>query len=174
MSSAPGFLRVTTAWAALTFVAALAALLTAPSLLGYRTLTVLSGSMTPTLDVGGIVVDEAIQPTEARVGDIVTFPNPDQPDDLITHRLKRVTVRDGKAYMVTQGDANNTAERWNVPVGEEIGRVAYHVPMLGYVRTWLSGRAGRLGAVAAMVLVLGLVLIDIWRPARPGGAEVAK
>jgi signal peptidase len=174
VSTAAGFLRVALVWAALTFVVALAALATVPSLLGYRTLTVLSGSMTPTLGVGSIVVDEAIRPTDARVGDVVTFPSPNRPDHLITHRVKRIRVRDGKAYLVTKGDANRTTERWNVPVGHQIGRVAYHVPVVGYVRAWLTGRAGRLAAVGALILVLALVLVEIWRPQGAARAEATK
>ena len=166
MTMVARFIWIAVVWALLSLVAGLAAFTAVPSLLGHRTMTVLSGSMTPTLDVGGVVVDEVIAPTDARVGDVVTFPDPNRRDRQITHRLQRITVKDGKAYMVTKGDANRTVERWNVPLEDEIGRVAYHLPKLGYARAWLSSRAGRLGALGALVLLLALVIVEIWRPSR--------
>ena len=73
-------------------------------------------------------------------------------------------VRGNTAYMVTLGDANDAPERWTVPLDGEIGRVAYHVPKLGYVRAALSKRQARLVLLGAVILFGGLLLIDIWRP----------
>jgi signal peptidase len=166
MATAARFFRIALVWALATLVVGVTAFAVLPSLAGYRSMTVLSGSMTPTLDVGAIVIGETIRPTEARVGDIVTFPDPKHRGRTITHRLKRIRVEGTTAYMVTRGDANDTAERWNVPVSDEIVRVAYHLPKVGYARAWLTSRIGRLAAVTAVVFLLGLVLIELWRPTR--------
>ena len=73
-------------------------------------------------------------------------------------------VENGRAFMVTKGDANDAPERWSVPTGDGIGRVTHHVPKVGYVRAFISTRGARLG-VLGIVLVLGLyLLVDIWRP----------
>jgi len=151
-------------WIVLGFVVGLTACLTVPALFGHPVLTVLSGSMQPTLEVGSVVIDEKISPVEARTGDIVSFPNPTRRDRTLTHRLQRMRVEDGRAFMVTRGDANDAPERWSVPTGDEIGRVTYHVPKVGYVRAFISTRGARLG-VLGVVLALGLyLLVDIWRP----------
>ena len=148
------------------FVVGLTACLTVPALVGHPTLTVLSGSMQPTLEVGSVVIDEKISPVEARPGDIVSFPNPTRRDRTLTHRLQKMRVENGRAFMVTKGDANDAPERWSVPIGDQIGRVAYHVPKVGYVRAFISTRDARLG-VLGIVLALGLyLLVDIWRPRR--------
>jgi signal peptidase I len=150
---------------ALGFAVALAVMVSFPSLWGQRAFTVLSGSMEPALQTGGVVLDEPIRPREARPGDIVTFPDPSDRSRLITHRVRALRVRQGRAYVVTKGDANSTVERWNVPLDQEIGRVVYHVPKLGHVRAWVSGRWGRL-ALVVLVLVWGAIsLVEIWRPA---------
>ena len=124
MRRALRLLSITVTWAALSLAAGVALFVTAPSLVGYRSLTVLTGSMRPTVDPGDAVVDEVIRPLDARVGDIVTFPDPEHRGRLTTHRLRGITVRGRRAYMVTRGDANDTVERWNVALASEIGRVA--------------------------------------------------
>ena len=156
---------VTLMWAALGCAVTLAALTAGATLIaGHPTFHVLSGSMAPALEVGSVVIDERIAPIEARPGDMVTFPDPQQRSRLITHRVKRVAVSGDTVSFVTKGDANATPERWNVSAGHEIGRVAYHAPKLGYARTWAATLGGRLGMLG-LVVVWGLaVVVSIWRP----------
>jgi signal peptidase len=135
--------------------------------LGYRSFSVLSGSMEPTVHTGDAVVDEPISPLEARVGDIVTFKDPSRGGELVTHRLRSVRPKGGTVAMITKGDANTAVERWNVPVNGKIGRVAYRLPQAGRVIAAIRGPFGRLLLVALPALLLGLYeLFRIWRPRR--------
>jgi signal peptidase len=153
-------------WLALGFGICLTAAIALPTLAGYRALTVISGSMEPTIETGSIVLDKVISPLEAKPGDVVTFPDPSRDGRLVTHRLRNSRVEGSMAHMVTKGDANDAVERWTVPLDGRIGRVAYHVPKLGYARALISTRMLRLALLAA-VLALGLLLLlDVWRPRR--------
>lgn len=150
-------------WAVAGLLIGITAAVTLPSAFGYKPLTILSGSMEPELKTGGIAVDETILARDARPGDIVTFADPENRSRMITHRVRSIRIEGAKAYMVTRGDANDSAERWNTAVDAEIGRVVYSIPLAGYVRSWISGQAVRV-AVLAVLGVLGLwMLIDIWR-----------
>ena len=111
-------------WLALGFGIALAALLALPTLFGYWTLTVRSGSMEPTLEVGSVVINKVSSPLDVAPGDIVTFADPGRRDQLVTHRLRRMRVEGRTAYMVTRGDSNDTVERWSILTDGRIGRVA--------------------------------------------------
>jgi signal peptidase len=136
---------------------------------GYRPFTVLSGSMEPAIGTGDVVVDSSIRPLDARVGDVVTFQDPQNQSRLITHRLRQVRARGGMAEMVTKGDANNTTERWSVPLDGRIGRVEYRVPLAGYALAWVNGKHGKLLLIALPAFLLGAYeLVRIWRapPAR--------
>jgi signal peptidase len=134
---------------------------------GYRTFSVLSGSMEPTIHTGDAVVDEPIAPLDARVGDVVTFKDPSRGGELVTHRLRSVRPKGGTVAMVTKGDANTAVERWTVPVNGSIGRVAYRVPDAGRVIATIRGRFGRLLLIALPALLLGIYeLSRIWRPRR--------
>jgi signal peptidase len=164
--SAPLFARACLTfalWVALGFGLGMAAIVTLPNLFGYQSLTVVSGSMVPTLGVGSIVIDEVIAPGDARPGDIVTFKDPLHPRQL-THRLQKVRVVGDTFYMTTLGDANDVPEHWSVPRPGDIGRVLVHIPKLGYARQWLGSRYARLGAMGLVLLLGALMLVDLWRP----------
>jgi signal peptidase I len=159
-------------WGVVACAAAVMLAIGLPNLLGYKSFTVMSGSMEPAIGTGAVVVERPIAPREARVGDVVTFKDPEGTGRLITHRVTSVRVRGGTAQFVTQGDANNTPERWNVPADGSIGRVAYDVPKIGYVMVYAGSKHGRLLLFALPVLLLaGYELVRIWRPEREKGAE---
>jgi signal peptidase I len=135
-----------------------------PMAFGMRPFTVLSGSMTPALDTGDMVVDSQIAPIDARPGDIVTFKDPQRAGRMVTHRLRSVSVTEGTAHMVTKGDANDTTETWTVPASGRIGRVAYRLPMLGYALSVTHGRNGKLLFIVLPALLFGVLeLARIWR-----------
>ena len=152
-------------WVVLGFGLGVVAIVTLPSVFGYQSLTVVSGSMVPTLGVGSVVIDEVIAPADARPGDIVTFKDPLHPRQL-THRLQKVRVEGDTFYMTTLGDANDAPEHWTVPRTAHIGRVVAHLPKLGYARSWLGSRYARLGAAGIVLLLGALMLVDLWRPRR--------
>jgi signal peptidase len=141
----------------------------APMALGFHTYTVESGSMTPAIRTGDIVVSEPISPTDASVGDIVTFKDPEGSGRLITHRARAISRSQNRIDFVTRGDANTGFEHWSVPADGHIGRILYRIPAIGYPLTWIGSGIGRIGLIvipALMLLVLGL--LRIWAPERLG------
>ncbi len=147
----------------------------APAALGLRTYTVRSGSMTPAIRTGDLVATIPISPSEAHAGDIVTFKDPEDADRLITHRVRSVVTDGEQRRFVTRGDANNTSERWSVPLSGSVGRVAYRLPKLGYALAPLGESAGRLGLVVLpALLLLALGLVRIWRPERVGATAAER
>jgi signal peptidase len=139
---------------------------TGSKLVGYPSLTVLSGSMEPAVGTGDVVFGMQISARDARAGEVITFREPGE-SRLITHRL--VTVRAGRAklHMVTKGDANKVVERWSIPPDGRIGRVAYRVPKLGYALAEIRGSHGRLLLLVVPAVLLAIYeLTRIWRPRR--------
>jgi signal peptidase len=152
-----------TLWLAIGAAVGLVGAIVVTSLFGMKVLTVVSGSMEPTLRVGSLVIDERIAPLDARPGDVVSFPDASRGRILVTHRVRRVRAEGGTAYFVTKGDANDATERWSVPTKGEIGRVVYHVPKVGYARALIAGPNARF-AILGGVLLLGFWLLsDVWR-----------
>jgi len=96
-------------------------------------LVVSSGSMRPTLEVGDLIIVKRIDPSQLNYGfsdgDIIVFKNPNDPKELIVHRLVSVTLKNGIYEFKTHGDANppKTMEEFNVTfyIGKVIARVQY-------------------------------------------------
>jgi signal peptidase len=150
-------------WLAWGFVIGLVVAVTVPVAFGLHPMTVLTGSMRPTIQPGDMVVDEPISPSQIRVGDIVTFREP-HGTRTITHRVRDISISEGQARVTTRGDANDTVEKWQVPVTGSVGRVVYEVPKIGYPVTWSHTRNGRLALVSIPALVLAMwAMMKIWR-----------
>lgn len=148
--------------AALTVVvlAAVVALLVVPRVTGGTSLTVLTGSMEPTLRPGDVVVTRGIDVdqvcSEVGIGTIVTYlPKPDDPA-LITHRVVGKTVgtfEDGTSCrLFTQGD-NNSAVDDPVSPAQVRGVFLYGLPKLGWARQWVGDNTQAVLVVAAVALV---------------------
>jgi signal peptidase len=166
-----GLLRFT-CWTVAGFSAGIALALALPFAFDARPLTVLSGSMGPALDTGDVAVVERISPLDAAPGDIVTFRDPNRPDVLMTHRVRRLAARGGSVRFITRGDANNVSERWEVSADGDISRVVYRVPELGHALMFLRGHD--LFAIlfgSALAALLALELATIWRSHDDAGAS---
>lgn len=120
-------------YAILGVVAVLALLLIAstfPLPGNYKILVVQSGSMEPTLRVGGLIVSKPAESYQA--GDIITFQEPDNPNELTTHRIVEEKQEGAKKTFITKGDANEDADSKAVSEKDIVGKVALHLPYLGY------------------------------------------
>jgi signal peptidase len=136
-----------------------------PLALGGTSMVVRSGSMTPAIRTGDVVVVRPIAPTEAEVGDIVTFKDPAGSDRLLVHRVRAISRSGDQVEVITKGDANTTQEQWKVAANGTIGTVAYRVPTLGFAIGWIGSPAGRIGLVIVPSLLLAaMLLMRIWRP----------
>lgn len=129
-----------------------------------RPLTVMSGSMEPTINTGDVVVAREIAPLDANVGDIVSFLDPKRHGLLVTHRVRSIERTGDKVVFVTKGDANNASERWRIGTDDRISRTMYRIPAIGRVLAFSHTRPGILVLVLLPLLLLGtLEMMSIWR-----------
>lgn len=80
-----------------------------PSAFGYSLFRVSSGSMTPVLNVGDVIVTQACDGNEVKKGDIITYKSEsgEMSGKLVTHRVVKGPYKEnGVSYIVTKGDAN--------------------------------------------------------------------
>lgn len=167
-------LKLTTgmSWLLLGFLFTLLLATVAPMAFGMHPNTVRSGSMTPAIRTGDVVVSSEISPAEARVGDIITFEDPEGTGHQITHRVRTIDQEGAQIHFITRGDANNNSEHWTVPADGTIGRVTHRVPLLGFALAPLSGGSERMVLVVLPALLLCVLgLIRIWSPDRLGVAK---
>ena len=124
-------------------ITAALALIIVPKAAGAKPLTILSGSMTGTYDIGDVVVVKPVDPANLNIGDVITFqPFSDDPE-LTTHRIIAISYGSKVEQFVTQGDANNAPDL--KPIGEDQvkGKVWYSVPKVGWISVWVAGHTVR-------------------------------
>ena len=102
----------------------------------YKLLVVTSGSMSPVFEAGDVIFVVRMDPTTAKVGNIVTFQTKD--NEILTHRI--VEIKDD-GEIITKGDANNTNDSWNdgLKLGKVETKYIFKIPKLGYAIFWLRG-----------------------------------
>jgi len=118
---------------------------------GHPVLVMLSGSMTPVINTGDLIVDDRVTRTQAQnlhVGQVITFyDGPGHGALVVTHRIVKVVHQGGKVSYMTKGDANQSADLSLRPAASVIGVYKGKVPFGGYVLSDLH-----------KPLVLGLLL----------------
>ncbi|MFF8535475.1 signal peptidase I [Streptomyces sp. SAS_267] len=131
--------------------------------------SVLSGSMEPTLPTGSVVIAQRKPVTSLKVGDIVIFHRPDEPERQVVHRIVKITPSTRGPVLETKGDANRTQDPWHVRPQDDTAWIVRHdVPYVGYVVTSIHTETGfRVLLGAAAVLIAGGAVVLLWRPRKP-------
>jgi signal peptidase len=125
------------------------------SVTGWKALTVPTGSMRPSIPPGSLVLMKDVPNSSLKVGDVITYTNPQDMKTTITHRITKAYKIDGRVpAFITQGDANPTADR-PVVGGLVKGKVVWHAPYLGKALEWSRTWAG----VAVMVYLPALLIM---------------
>ena len=141
-------------------VAILAFLISGIRLFGFQVYGVLSGSMEPTYAVGSLVYVKPVNPDDLKLRDVITFSV--SPKTVVTHRIVEIVPDERNASMMryrTKGDANENADTALVGPADIIGRVAFSVPHLGNVASYIQSPPGLYVAIAVGILLIGIVIV---------------
>ncbi len=122
-----------------------------PRLTDGQAMTVLSGSMTPKIPVGSVVMVRPIDPARLHVGDIATYQAAQGQAVYITHRITAIKNVNGQTQFTFKGDANRGPDLKPVVPGQIRGKVWFHVPWLGRVRDDLKTGGFMLLAVILLI-----------------------
>src|SRR3712207_2401069 len=106
-----------------------------PHVLGYRTMTMLTGSMAPGIDPGDVVVSTPIDVDEVEVGMVISYHIPIDDHRVVTHRVVDVQhAADGTVTVQTKGDANDAPDPWTaVLTGDTAYQMRTVIPGAGDV-----------------------------------------
>jgi signal peptidase len=126
-----------------------------PILFGWTPVVIVSGSMTPGIRPGDVVVFEPVAvPEQLGVGRVVLVDDPDRPGKFISHR---VFEHRADHSLILKGDANPTPDPAPVRQGAVHGAARLIVPYVGRVTLW-NERNRPLAATWTAVTVLAIGL----------------
>ena len=125
------------------------ALLAGPKLFGVEFRAVLTGSMTPEIPVGSLIVVVPTKAENIKVGDDITFVT--KGNLVVTHRV--VSIDREKNEFTTWGIANSP-DATDGPNSYEniIGVVRFKLPVAGFVFSWLSTAKGKVVCISAIII----------------------
>lgn len=148
-----------------------------PHLFGYRTQTMLTGSMAPGINPGDVVVSWPKPATDLKVGDVISYHIPVEDHRVETHRVTKIMHgKDGSISIRTQGDANDGVDPWKATlVEDQVWETRFVIPEVGNAIRFFRQPAFQHGVFwAGFVGLILLGLTRIWsRPAvevAPAGA----
>jgi signal peptidase len=128
---------------------------------GWRVDTVLSGSMEPTLKVGGIVITRPVPFDDIKEGDIITYLAPSD-NKLTSHRVNSISGSFLLGF-ATKGDANEQPDPYLVPMEAVVGKVVFTLPYIGYVTNFIKTPAGFLVLLGIPgIIVIIMEIRNIW------------
>lgn len=133
---------------------------------GGRLLSVQSGSMRPDILKGDLVVVTGIPTSQLAIGDVVTFANPTNNKQTITHRIIAMQSDNTSSRIITKGDANEVADNPIAP-SMVIGKLQYHVPYAGFVLDFVKQPMGLL--LFIYIPAFAVVLSEIKRLSKQYG-----
>ena len=162
------------AWAILALAIAVLAFVMLASRQGWEFNVILSGSMEPNLQVGGLVVLRPVDPNDVVEGDVISFYMPGTTTPTC-HRVVQIGTSGGVPVFQTKGDANESPDAELVLFDYVAGRQVMHIRYLGYLgdfdrfaRTEVNlGRQtlpmGFITMLAMGLIVAAFILSDAWQ-----------
>ena len=137
-------------------------------LVGYQPYVMYGGSMGSTAPIGSVAVIEDVPAESLKAGDVIVFrpPSSGEAREPLMHRIISIEEVDGQRVVRTKGDANESADPWELRLSGEGGRLAYVIPYVGYLLWFLQTRLAWAVVVLPMAAYLGFVTLRrIWVPA---------
>lgn len=139
-----------------------------------------------TLQIGDLIIIQGVDANSLNAdypnSDIIVFHRPDNPQELIVHRIVNETTIDGKLFFFTKGDGNppviwpylqeNMYDKWYnseeaVPLGAVsqdliIGKVIMRIPLIGYIPMFVQAMIGSNPlAILPVIFILVILLLVI-------------
>lgn len=98
----------------------------------YQAIVIATGSMTPNINKGDVVVIRKISDNEIKdlkVGDVLAF---NRENKIVVHRIYKIYSSGDDIFFKTKGDNNNAPDSYLIEANEIVGTVSLKVRYIGY------------------------------------------
>jgi signal peptidase I len=144
-----------------------------------------------TLHIGDIIVVQGVNPKDLNANypdsDIIVFHEPNNPAELIVHRIISEQEINGTLYFRTKGDGNGNdwpatpeygMDQWSgysngVPQDLVVGKVIMRIPWVGHLALFMRTSIG-IPIVIALILIIVIIefVLPLFRPKPKNGNQV--
>ena len=135
-----------------------------PRIFGYQILRISSGSMSPELEVGDIILSKTVKDASAlEVGDVITYVGElgSYADKNITHKIIEGPYDiDGTYYMRTKGVANDYIDP-EISEDQVLGKMVCVIPILGALYNFFITPYGLIVVLALLALLFFNEIINL-------------
>ena len=108
-----------------------------PSFLGYKTFSIVSGSMQPTINIDDIVIVKKVKKEDIQKNDIITFTTN---EGTITHRVVGIQENNNKSIYYTKGDNNQSSDEMIIVYEQIEGKYKWKIPKAGKLLSLIKNR----------------------------------
>lgn len=129
-------------------------LLFVPNFIGFKTFSVVSGSMEPNIPVGSLVYTKSVEFEDLKAGDVISYKLSE--DSMVTHRID--SLNEEQHTLVTKGDANDNVDGSEVQESQIVGKVTFSIPLLGFIAIYSRTP---LAIVTLCIVVAILILMNM-------------
>jgi signal peptidase len=121
----------------------------------YKIMVVQSGSMTPAIKMGSVVMVKPVN--DYKIGDVITFGPYNKTKAPTTHRIYDIKVEGSQPVYITKGDANNAPDDREITKKDIIGKVLFSIPYLGYAVAFAKKP---LGFALIIIVPAAIIILD--------------
>ena len=102
----------------------------------YYAIAVATGSMTPRINVGDVVlVDQHTKYQNLKEGEVIAYK---YDNIIVVHRLVEIVVVGDEYYFYTKGDANNAKDNYIIYPNMIVGKAVIKLPYMGLPTVWVN------------------------------------
>ena len=109
----------------------------------YQAIVIATGSMTPNINKGDMVVIEKVAPKDAKKlkeGEVLAFKREDK---IVVHRIYKIYTSGNEIFFKTKGDHNNAPDGYRTEAKEILGTVKFNIRYIGYPTVALYEKINR-------------------------------
>ncbi len=131
--------------------------------LGWSVGDVISGSMSPTMESGTLVISRQVAPEQLHVGDVIIFRPTGGEETNVIHRIVNIKNTYPLTFQ-TKGDAYKEIDAFTVPASNVVGKAEALIAYWGFFVAFLKTGYGLvLCLVLPALIVLWTCLRFMWR-----------
>lgn len=120
-----------------------------PNIFGVKTFSIISGSMTPTININDIILVKDYDMTKLETNDIITFR---MDDETITHRIIAIQRIGQEIVYTTKGDNNDVSDIEKVKYDQVEGKYIGRIPNVGKILSFLKNKKV-FGAIIIILII---------------------